>query len=84
MLEDKKSLEEKKEFNEMFGKLLLEIAETTEVPAIKSMNLCYKLTSKLHDLIDVNKLDNDTYTKNVCNFLEKLNELTDDFIKEYN
>ncbi len=83
MFEDKESINEKREVNEIFGKFLSELSKATKNPIIKSMDSINKLTDKLHNLIKKEIIDNDTYYKNVYDFSEQLNKLTDDFIEEY-
>ena len=51
MFEDKESINEKREVNEIFGKFLSELSKATKNPIIKSMDSINKLTDKLHNLI---------------------------------
>lgn len=83
MFGDKKSIDEKREFNEVFDRFLSEFAKTTKSPMIKAMDSVNRVLGKIHNLIDSEKIDNDTYYKNLYNFSEQLNELVDDFIKEH-
>ncbi len=83
MLEDNKSIEEKREFNKAFDRFLSVLAKTTKNPMIKSMDSVNRVLDKLRGLITEEKKDDDTYYKNVYKFSEQLNELVDDFIKEH-
>lgn len=82
MNKGEKGIDDIVKFNEKVETFLSELAKTTEEPPIKSIDSIAKLTKKLYDLTDEKLFKNNTYAKNVYNFSEQLNGLTDDFIKE--
>lgn len=81
MKEDKS--EYTKEFCEAFNLFLSGFAKTTDDVVIKSLDSCNRLDDKLKELIDKGKLYDREYYEKTYNFLEQLNSLVDDFIKEH-
>lgn len=72
-----------KEFCEAFDLFLSEFAKITYNVVIKSLDSCNRLDDKLKELIDKGKLYDREYYEKTYNFLEQLNSLVDDFIKEH-
>lgn len=76
------SKHDEEKVDEFIGEFLSIIAKSSNNLMIKSAERCYKLTNKLHSLIDEKRIRDDDYCEKVYNFSEQLNELVDDFIKE--
>lgn len=73
----------KEEFIEEFGKFLSNFAEKTNDIFLKSLYSSARFNEKIKGIVDERLIKDEEYCEKVYNFLEQLNKLTDDFIKEY-
>ncbi len=73
----------KEEFIEEFGKFLSNFAEKTNDIFLKSLDSSARLSEKIKGIVGERLIKDEEYCEKVYNFLEQLNKLTDDFIKEY-
>lgn len=73
----------KEEFIEEFGKFLSNFAEKTNDIFLKSLGSSARFNEKIKGIVDERLIKDEEYCEKVYNFLEQLNKLTDDFIKEY-
>lgn len=69
-------------FFKKFGNLISEYAKATGDSFFKIMSSDIELTEKIRDLMDSKKMNDKEYCDKLYNFLNQLNSLTDDFIKE--